>query len=68
MEIEQLRLLKDLKKDFIEKFIKETHRMKNLAPNAIARQHLLIYGNNVMEFYECFMHELQKCFCNENDK
>ena len=66
MEVETLRLLKDLKKDFVEKFIKETRRMKNLSPDAIARQQLLIYGNNIMEFFECFVKDLKYIFVDDD--
>ena len=60
--IEQIQLLKDMKKDFVNKFIKETNRIKNLCCNSIARQTHLIYADNIMEFFECFVKELQTLF------
>lgn len=62
---EQLKLLKDMKNAFVEKYIKETHRMKNLCCNSTARQTLLLYANNIMGFYECFVRELQTIFAEE---
>ena len=58
----ELKVLAEMKKEFVEKFLKETRRMKNLTFSSLARQSLLLYASNIMEYYECFMQELQTLF------
>jgi len=60
--IERIRLLKDMKIEFLEKFIQETRRIKNLHCNSIARQTHLLYADNIMKLHECFVKDLQKLF------